>query len=601
MQLRPYQQEASDSVIDYLDSSTGGEHPIIALPTGSGKTPVLCDIVDQILSEYPEEEIIVLSHVKEILEQDYNALCGFFDGIEIGLYSAGLSSRTKKRVTVAGIQSVYQKIDLFKDTGIILIDECHLISPEEESMYRSFFHNLGEDVMYIGLTATPYRLGQGYLHQGKNALFTEIICDYTTMDKFNFLIDEGYLSMLYVKSTIFKLDTTGIKKQGGDFSQKDLSKKLDRIEITSSAIAETLHYGKKYKRWIVFAIDIEHAKHIAEELNKNGIRTACVHSKMGDDESRDLIIKQFRAGEYRCIVNVDILTTGFDVPDIDMIVLLRPTQSPVFHSQSIGRGLRVVYASGMPISTKDERLAAIKASVKKHCFVLDFAGNTARLGPVNDIQIKTPKEKGKGGGGDPIVKICPNCDLLCHTTVKFCPACNWKFDFKQKITASAEAQLNILRREQGVRLAEIEKASRESLKKVKAWVPVSDVQYAIHEKPGKPSSLKVTYTAGIQQFQEWITLDHSGFNRSRSLNWVKFRLPLDLYNNKLRLNDLWRLKGYLKMPTEILIDNSGDYVRISDAKLPEKYPSPEPLPEPKNIHPKPKMDSEKWDEDDIPF
>lgn len=565
MGIRPYQQETADALFNFLEICEEGEHAIAALPTGSGKTYVLCEIIDQILSEYPEEEILILSHVKEILEQDYLAISDFFEGVDIGLYSAGLDSREKRRITVAGIQSVHTKTELFKKTGIVIIDECHLIPPSEQSRYRKFLNSL-PDAIYLGLTATPFRLGQGYLHTGEDALFTEIVSDYTTYDKFNSLIDDGYLSNLYVKKTVFELDTKGIGKLGGDFSEKDLSKKLDRKWITKKAIEETIKFGKNYKKWLIFAIDINHAENIAAELNKQGIPTVCIHSQMKFD--RHQALNDYRVGKYRCAVNIDIMTTGLDIPAIDMIISLRPSMSPVFHSQSIGRGLRVTYKEGMPIDTAEERLAAIAASGKKHCFILDFAGNTKRLGPVNDITINE-KKKGKGNGL-PIVKVCPNCQLYCASVAKFCPACNWKFEFKEKISAIAESQLDILRRQQ----KELKDSVEESLKKAdaKQWVKIKDVVYSIHEKTGRPSSLKVTYNTGLQTFSEWVTIDHNGYNRSRALNWVKHRLPENLYHKKMTLNELLGLTQRLKVPYEVMIDTTSKYPQIKDAKLPDEFP-----------------------------
>lgn len=581
MKFRYYQEECIDAVFDFYDTVPIGEgdNPLVVLPTGAGKTPTILGIIDKILSEYPGENILIISHVSEILKQNKEALEEYFEGVPIGLYSAGLGERTINKITVAGIQSIHRKTDLFQKFGIIIIDEAHLIPEKKSSMYQTFLSKFDFQPFVIGLTATPYRLGQGLLTEGDNALFSEVLVDYSSFEKFNELVDEGYLSQVFSPTPDLEFDVTGIKITAGDFNEAELSNAFDREEITNRAVDEIIKFGKKFKTWLIFAIDIQHAEHVVSELNKKGIEACCIHSKLPPGE-KDRLLNDYKDGKYRAAVNVNMLTTGINIPYIDFIVGLRPTQSPVFHAQSIGRGLRVVYADGYDLDTKEGRLAAIKASRKPYCLFLDFAGNTKRIGPINDVKI--PNRKGKGKG-DPITKTCPNqkCKLICHPSVKVCPACGEVFPIKEKIQAQADHNTEIVRKTQ-------ENSAPKILE-----VKVHSITYTHHHKTGKPTSLKVTYKTQLgQQFHDWVTIDHSGWARERALNWVRQRMNPSVGKQPTDLKTLSDAVMRLTQPVSITVDfRDPKFPKVMDVKFAET-PAEAPI-----VF----TGFDVFDDDDIPF
>jgi DNA repair protein RadD len=224
-------------------------------------------------------------------------------------------------------------------------------------------------------------------------------------------------------------------------------------------------------------------------LNELGIPATSVHSKMPARE-RDDNLARFKAGQVKAMVNADILTTGFDFPALDCIILLRPTNSPGLHVQILGRGTRPDYASGFDLDTPEGRLAAIEHSAKRNCLVLDFAGNTRRLGPINDPRI--PKKKGEASGDIPI-KQCNECGCLCHISARVCTNCGHEFSFQEKLTPKASTLALIVRDEPQVEVFKVDR-----------------VTYAPHVKPGFPPSLKVSYFCGIRRFTEWVCLQHHG-------------------------------------------------------------------------------------------
>lgn len=478
MQLRPYQIEAVESVYDYFSCNTG--NPLVACPTGTGKALIIAAFIKRTFFEFPNQRVLVLSHVREILTQDLKALTSFWPTAPAGVYSAGLGRRDiNLPIIFAGIQSVYQKAPHFGRVDLVLVDECHLVSQSGNTMYRSFLNDLKNTnpaLKVIGLTATPFRLGLGYLTDGD--LFDHICFDITSKDQFNDLVKQGYLCRLVAKKTKTELDVSNVKIQAGEFVQRDLEKAVDKEAITTAGVEEMTRLGYNRKKWLIFASGIDHAEHIAFELRRCGIATGIVHSKMKGN--RDDVLAKFRAGELKAIVNQNILTTGFDLPEIDLIGMFRPTNSPVLHVQSLGRGTR-------------------PASGKSDCLVLDFAGNMARLGPINDVMI--PRPKGQGRGQAP-TKVCGECSTYNHISARVCEECSAEFKFAVKITPNAST-INPI---------------SDGLPQVETF-KVTKVQYSKHEKRGSPPSLKVTYLCGLRMFHEWICLEHEGYAKRKARSW----------------------------------------------------------------------------------
>ncbi|MGK0419193.1 MAG: DNA repair protein RadD [Candidatus Pseudothioglobus sp.] len=517
IKLRHYQAGCTPALTEYINSNPG-KHPLVGMPTGSGKTYCIADLVQHYSPKY---DIIILSHVKEILEQNHESLSEYLDE-EVGLNSAGLGKREWKHITVAGIQSVYKQSSRVKENSIIIIDEAHLISPNAETMYQTFFQGL-RSATIIGFTATPFRLGHGLIY-GNGRMFDDLVYDWTSAERFQQLVDEGYLAQITSKRTKLEMDVSEIKLKAGEFNEVQLSAAFDRDGVTKEAIKEIISAGHNRKKWLIFAIDINHAEHIAETLLRNGVRCAPVHSRMEESGfERDKIIEAFKNGKYRCVVNVNILTTGFDEPGIDLIAMLRPTNSPVLHVQSLGRGSRV-------------------SPNKANCLVLDFAGNTERLGPINNVIVK---QKGKGkGGGEQLTKTCPNCSSILSPAVKFCPDCNHEFQFQHGLSSQAA----------NIELVQTGKA---------LWLNLDSINYSIHKKFGSPSSIKVTYNAEGVTISEFVCIEYKGYAKHKANHWVKFRGG-ELCETAKELLDQSKL---LKIPTRIQIQKKGNYNTIKNAEF----------------------------------
>lgn len=514
---RYYQKEAKDAVITYFKRNKVG-NPVVAMPTGSGKTIVISSLIKECVQKW-NIDVLLLSHRKELLEQNHRSLIKHIKdiaGIDIGIYSAGLGIKTVGKVTIAGIQSIRDKHELFKNVKLIIIDEAHLISTNENTSYRKLLSNLPK-ARVVGFTATPYRLGTGLITSG-NHIFDEIVYDITSRDAFNRLIDEGYLTKLISKRTQIELDAekSDIATQAGDYKEADLSRVFNVEAITKLAISELVKNGVGYKRWLIFAINISHAESIASELTKHKISAIPVHSKMSLD--RDSVLKSFEEGKIRALVNVNILTVGIDVPSIDLIALLRPTKSTALYVQAVGRGLRVHPG-------------------KDHCLILDYAKNVQTLGPVNDVIIKV---KRKGSKGQPITKICPKCDSIVAPSVRSCPNCGYTFQFKTSLECSATDK-DILNQNKEL------------------WYYVDNVRYSKYSKPNSPNTLRVTYVCGIKSFNEWVCIEHHGYAKEVATKWFDLRTN---GINPSKVDEALALSPKIKTPHRILVREGGKYPQI---------------------------------------
>jgi len=524
-EYRWYQKEGIEAIskdLIYCLSSGSDEYPVGAFQTGTGKTIIMTGIVDDIVNKFPGLKIIVAAHDKRIIRQNYKAMVQEFGESFVGLYSAGLKSREVKKVTVGSIQSMYNKTDLFEDFDVMIVDECHLVNPKRAGMYRTMIQNC--DLAVAGLSGSPFRLGHGYIYEGKDTIFKKLSYNLCTPENHARLVEDGFLAKMYTKATLTEFDTSDIKLKGRDYDEAQMSDAFDRDEITQACVEEIIKFGKNYKSWMVFAIDTKHANNIQEEFRKRGISAIAIHSKM--DGSEDDALEDFMNGKYQVAISVNMLTTGFDHPRIDLIAHMRPTKSPVFHVQSNGRG-------GRPHPDKD------------HTLVLDFAGNFDELGPLDNVRVKTKREK--KGGGEPIIKICEECGCKHHPSVRICDACGFKFQFKHKLRLGG-GDFDIF-------------SSKETTTK---WVIVKSTTYNIKPKTySVPSMLKVIYRTDCGTISELIGVEHKrgSFPWKIARNWLKHRLPEQVEHPK-KVEDILQDFQILKTPTKMLVNFANKHPKI---------------------------------------
>ena len=367
----------------------------------------------------------------------------------------------------------------------------------------------------IGLTATPFRTGSGMLHEGKDALFTDIAYEAPVRD----LIDAGFLSPLISKQPATRLDVSKVGTRAGDFIARDLAAAVDQDATTRAAVTEIITHGKDRKSWLAFCSGVDHARHVAEEFARQGITCRTIFGDTPKEE-RDAIIAAFKRSEIRALASMGVLTTGFNAPAVDLIALLRPTKSAGLYVQMVGRGTRL-------------------APDKENCLVLDFAGNVRRHGPIDLVR---PKRPGDGGGGEAPTKVCPECDSIMALSATECPDCGYVFPAREVKIAPTAATLPVLS------------------PKVQ-WLSVHGVYYSRHDKRGGRPSMKVTYSCGLKSYNEWVCVEHQGYARQKALEWWRKRAPG--FPMPRTVDDAIAQAGQLTRPTAISVRPSGRFLEIS--------------------------------------
>lgn len=499
------------------------EHPIVGMPTGTGKAFQIAYFMYNALRSYANQKFLVATHVKELVDQNYEEFINLWPQAPAGVYSAGLKRKdTQQKIIFCGIASIVKQIQAFGRVDMLIVDECHLISNRETSMYMKVIaalRVLNPHLRVLGFTATPWREGQGHLTEG-DGIFTDMAIDLTDMESFNRFIREGYLLPPVSKPTKTILDVDGVRLVAGDFNEKDLQIAVNKDKITYAALTETLEYAQGRRSWIVFASGLEHCDKIREMLTYLGVSCRVVHSKMTNAE-RDENIRAWKDYEYTAVINMGILTTGVNHPGLDLIVMLRPTMSSKLWVQMLGRGTRPLFIKeGFDLSTIYGRLASIAASPKQDCLVMDFAGNIKRCGPINDPLI--PKKKGASKGEAPI-KICESCGMYNHISARFCGGepfktvmgCGTEFVFQVKITKQASTQ-------------EVYKNEAPVIKVYK----VEQVTCAVNKgRNGKPDSIRVTYYHSFsEKVMHFLLIHHGPAKREQAQKWWAKRtnLPMPL-------------------------------------------------------------------------
>ena len=410
---RYYQKDALNAAVTYMRN--GGTAGLAILPTGTGKSHIIADLIQQLFLHNKKNRILMLTHVKELIEQNFEKLKEHWEDPPrrppAGINSAGLNSRQfTQPIIYAGIQSVFRHYKKFGNISYLLIDECHLLSDKSEGMYRKFINGLKEKnphLYIIGFTATPYRMDMGHLCEGKT--FDSVFYDISSGKDFIRLIDENYLSDLKGILPKDKLDISLVKKTQNDFVESSLDEHINRSEITKKIVAETSQFIKDRNKGLAFCVSKSHAEDMSFRFEQVGISSTFIHSDLSGEE-RAKRLKDFKEGKIALLTNVGVLTTGFDAPDIDYIVMARPTRSPSLHVQMLGRGMR-------PHANKE------------NCLVLDYGGNMQRLGLVNDISAPQPISNSEDIAK---VKICPLCKALVSLSSNECRFCNTTFVKKQK-------------------------------------------------------------------------------------------------------------------------------------------------------------------------
>lgn len=543
MELRWYQSEAVESVWGHVASKP--TNPCIVLPTGAGKSLVIGQLAADTVAW--GGRALILAHRKELLEQNAEKVKACSPGLDVGVYSAGLNRRdTDHAVVVAGVQSIYTKAKAWAigHRDIVIVDEAHLIPASGDGMYRQLLGHLttiNPNVRVIGLTATPYRLETGLVY-GSDQIFSDVCYEVGVFK----LIEEGFLCGLTNKRPQHVADVSKVHVRGGEFVAGELDEALSDDAMVRAACLEVLVWTEDRHSVLIFAGGRKHASKIVEALRAQ-VGASQVDYLDGETPAmeRAAIISRFRQMRTRFLVNIDVLTTGFDAPNVDCVALMRPTMSPGLYYQMTGRGFRL-------------------HELKRDCLVLDFGGNVERHGPIDAMD---PPHRRKANGatpGEPPTKTCPDCSELVVVGALTCSSCGHEFPPRETWHDTTPADSPIL------------KGKGQPSKREK-WT-VDSVSYGVHVKAlpegGQSRSLRVTYRCGLQEVSEWICVEHpeGSFPRRKAVQWWNKRCNLPCPNVAWDAWDVGEKARWLAEPTELEVEIGGasKWPRVVGVTLREK-------------------------------
>ena len=555
---RDYQAACTPALLKWFKDHEPEQSPCLELPTGAGKSVVIADFASQMVSH--GKRVLVLCRQKELVEQNAERLSQMAPEVSVGVYCAGLDRKdTDQDVIFATVQSVIKSVHKIGKINCILVDEAHQIPAKSDSQYGQVFEKIRQyqpKCRMVGLTATPYRTTSGMIY-GEGKMFHG--CAYSVPLKR--MLSEGHI-VPWTLPDVTAVDVSHVPVRGAEYATEELSEAF--IEKVQDNVAEIVALTGRRRRILIFAASVKHAEALSHEIRRR-INTREMQDPQvvtGDTPAaqRDKLINWFKSdqGGAKVLVNVGVLTTGFDAPNVDCVVICRATKSAGLFYQILGRGMR-------------------KHPHKDDFLVLDFGGNFEEHGD--------PREDNFGRSEQDEKRVfCKNCEIYvlqedcrCHKcgevlNHKPCPACgssvpsDWRkckskldaehlfseecgFDFTalrcRRELPAGDKCLNIITKEDTFCTEcqqAIERAIQEgkSLKNscVKAetiWWKVTDVDYSVHvpKDEGKNPSLRVTYKCVREdwddllkkkvelngRFMEWLCFEHEGFAKSKAIQW----------------------------------------------------------------------------------
>jgi DNA repair protein RadD len=399
--LRDYQV---DALLAIKRALTLKDNCLLQAPTGAGKTIIFANLIGLWIREFPKLRVMVLAHRQELVDQAFSKLVGEYPDLYLKTRRAcaGLGKvELNQPITIGTYQTLVRR-EITKEIHLVIIDEAHRITPKnQKSSYKTLIENLraiNPETRILGVTATPWRLGSGYIFGGENDWFD--VLDYSIDMKR--LIDQGYLVPIRFKVSVsygMAEDLSAVSTSHGEYSVGDLGGTMCKEVFIESAVESYEKYGENRRAVVVFAVTIEHGELLERAFRAKGLKVRLIHSHMAQGTRKE-ILREFDRGEAEFLINVGILTEGWDSPKVNLILMARPTLSPGLYVQMIGRGTRIYEG-------------------KTDLLVLDLVNNSEKHGMPWDPYIKERRN---------FYKICPACKtLLTERLSRKCSECGYEF------------------------------------------------------------------------------------------------------------------------------------------------------------------------------
>jgi DNA repair protein RadD len=568
--LRTYQQEAVDSTLNYFRKRR--DPAVIVLPTGAGKSLVIAE-----LAKIAKGRVLVLAHVKELVEQNHLKYESY--DLKAGIYSAGLNQKdSEQKVIFGSIQSVAKAKDaFFSNFTLVVIDECHRVGLEPDSQYAKVITQLklnNPRICILGLTATPYRLGLGWIYNYalRGEMKTQELrffkhCIYDL--PLEYMIRNKYLTPpVKVDIPVTSYDFSELIEGGNSYTMAQLEEALhQQRRLTPLIIKNIIDITDSDQRQgvMIFSSTVKHAQEIMDHLPPGQARLVVGTTELSE---RDQIVNDFKKKAFKYLVNVSVLTTGFDAAHVDVIAILRPTESISLYQQIIGRGLRL-------------------DTDKKDCLVLDYTGMGHSIFSPEIGEKKTASESVE------VQVPCPDCgfvndfwgivdedgNLLEHfgrkcrgghvnaDTYEMTP-CDYRFRFK--ICTQCSAQNDITARDcrscGSVLIDPDVKLKQARLSKdAHVLTPDSIEMLERIDKKGTPYLQVKYYDYDAQFVAEMHYLNNQTSLKKFKINFLRshMRKP-ELKLNISSVSDAVKIQSQLRMPSFVIARKQGKFWKITE-------------------------------------
>ena len=486
MKLRYYQRDAIDSLHHWFANRPAEDHALIVLPTAAGKTIIFSHFIKEILAKDPTARFLVMAHRKELVEQAETKLKTVWPDAPVGVLAAGMKRfEIDSQILVASRDTLAspKRLDAVGSFDYIIIDEAHNVPPSSHTRYKKIITTLSDrnPMKVMGCTATPYRMGQGYIYGNRKDHFFKGLAYSVSIPE---LIRNGFLCRLSAyavnEDAIIDAGAVALKFKNGDFKESE----LEKIAMVDDTILQVINdwidnaYTKGRTATVFFCVSVLHAEKMTQCLKTYGIEAECVTGETPKDKRED-VLKRFNAGSIHAICNVGVLTEGWDAPRADCVALLRPTQSVGLFVQMCGRGMRL-------------------HEEKDNCLLLDYGENVARHGCLDEIQ----PDQSAPARYHP--KICSNCSAINLPSAKKCIECGQEFEGSKKFEElQTKKEKEVAKRTKAERQAVL---SDEREKAKPRYKPVTDIYATVTKSQNGSEYCQVIFTVKNEFFPKKMPL-----------------------------------------------------------------------------------------------
>ena len=545
MKLRYYQRNAIDALHSWFD--TKPEEPaLIALPTAAGKTIIFSHFIKEVFHKNPKARFLIMAHRKELVAQAESKLKSVWPDAPVGVLAAGMKRfQHNAQILVASRDTLAssKRLEKVGKFDYMIIDEAHNVPPSSLTRYKKIIDTLSErqSMKVMGCTATPYRMGQGYIYGNRKDHFFKGLAYSVSIPE---LIQAGYLCRLSAfavnDNAIIDAGKVSLKFKGGDFREKE----LEDIAMVDETIIEVISdwidnaYTKGRTASVFFCVSVLHAQKMTQYLKQHGINAAVVTGET-PNQDRDKILADFESGKLHALCNVGVLTEGWDAPRTDCIALLRPTQSVGLYVQMCGRGMRL-------------------HDNKENCLLLDYGENVARHGCLDEV------EPGESLPGRYKPKICASCNAINSPSAKECIECGQVFESTQSKVLWTKKEREVARRTKADKQAVLSDERKASAPKNK---PITDIYASVVKSKNGSEYCQVVFTVEGEFFPKKMSLmfGHPTAHNMAVRKWKKITTKWGSPSQPWMAAELIN-SGAFDTISEIIVQKQGKYENVVGIK-----------------------------------